>query len=515
MRYGRILSYALLLTGLILAGCSEPSELAAATKISTKVAQARRLMNDRTKSSYQQAKNLLLEALATKGATSIAKYRAHELLGTLLSESTARELSDLDEKTATKSHGPGDQVESFAEADLGLQRSLSEHSTKAQARAYAAGLTNSNDQQLRQYRKELLGKIPPAEQAKDEATRLRAELEKKLEATEKAAFTTAATADAILLEAAKASGAEQVSKMKVGAAKRLDADRLLISASGEKLVLLRAKEDEIRRVSTLAGLLNALGHVEQLINAHTDMVAKSSLDNQSAQAVENESAKELLKQMEKFDDSGGKLAAAYDRLIAGQSEALRHFEQALRGAAQRGKRFRAFKASQPREAPDDERVQMLLELDAEVSLAVSVARAQISLAGLRQQKIDVLKRVQSRVEQIKQLRAGGLVMDSPRIDITAINQSIQETRQAALEDLNSAVKTLWRTALPRLKADSPPDAVAERLRRDKWNWQVLGMLGIVHEARGRMSESEQAVEDAQTAATYLAESKKARAGVLR
>ncbi len=216
---------------------------------------------------------------------------------------------------------------------------------------------------------------------------------------------------------------------------------------------------------------------------------------------------------------------------------------------------------------------MLVGLDAEVGLAVSAARAQISLAGLREQKLGVLERVQSRVEQIKRLRkdlavfgngkpsveidseeagsagteradgggfgffgrllsrskksqaaekpltAAGIVMGSPRIDTTAINKSIQETRQAAFEDLNSAVQTLWKTALPKLKADSPPDAVVKRLERAQWNWQVWGMLGLVHEARsriqGRMGRAEQAQTDAQAAATYLAQSKKARAGVLR
>ncbi|MCK4849719.1 MAG: hypothetical protein KAT11_00130 [Phycisphaerae bacterium] len=559
MRYGKILRRSLALTVLILAGCSEPPELAAAKKIATKVAQARELMKDRTKGAYDQAEGLLRDALATKGANSIGKQRAHELLGTLLSETTARELSEL-----------GDVVENFAEADVGLGRSLSELSGKAGALAYAVGLKDSDDEKLQKYREELLEQIPAAQQARDEAVRLRTAQEQKLAAAKKAALAAATEADGMLLEAAKASGEEQVSKMKEGAAKRLEADRLGIAASGEELVLLRAKEDEIRRASALAGLQEGLERVEELINAHTVMVSRTNLDEESAQAAAEKSAGELLKQVEAFNDSGGKLSAAYEQLIARQNEAVSHFEQALRGAADRGKIFRDFKAAQPAEAEVDERVEMLVELDVEVGLAVSVARAQISLAGLREQKLGVLERVQRRVEQIKRLRkdlavfgngkpsveidseeagstgteraesgffgrllsrskksqaaekpltAVGIVMGSPRIDTTAINKSIQETRQAALEDLNSAVRTLWKTALPKLKAESPPDAVVKRLERAEWNWQVWGMLGLVHEARsriqGRMGRAEQAQADAQAAAIYLAQSKKARAGVLR
>ena len=269
----------------------------------------------------------------------------------------------------------------------------------------------------------------------------------------------------------------------------------------------------------MAGLQEGLERVEELINAHTVMVSKTNLDEQSAQAAAEKSAGELLTQVEEFNDSGGKLSAAYDRLIARQSEAVSHFEQALRGAVDQRETFSQFKADQPAEAEVDERVEMLVELDAEVALAVSVSRAQISLAGLREQKIGVLERVQSRVEQIKQLTAVGLVMDSPRIDTTAIEASIGQTQQAALEDLNSAEQTLWTTALGRPKSDSPPDVVVKRLERAEWNWQVLGMLGLVHEARGRiagrMGRAEQAQADAQAAATYLAQSRKARAGVLR
>ncbi len=508
MRYEKIFSCGLLLTGLILVGCSEPSELAAAKKIATKVAQARQLMKDPTKGSYEQAEQLLRKALETPRANSIGKQRANELFATLLSETTARQLSELD-----------DVVESFDEADLGLSRSLSELSRKAGALAYAVGLKGSDDEKLQEYRKELLAQIPAARQARDEAARIRTALEQKLAAAKKAALAAATEADGILLEAAKASGDEQLSKMKEGTAKRLEADRLGIAASGQELALLRAKEDEIRRESALAGLRKSLGHVEQLIKAHTVMVSKSNLDEQSAQAAAEKSAGQLLKQVEAFNDSGRELSAAYERLIARQSEAVSHFQQALKGAVERRQRFSKFKADLPAEAEIDERVEMLVELDEEVALAVSVARAQISLAGLREQKIGVLERVQSRVEQIKQLTAAGLVMDSTRIDTTPIEASIGQTHQAALEDLNSAEQTLWKTALGRLKSDSPPDAVVKRLERAEWNWQVLGMLGLVHEARGgiagRMGRAEQAQEDAQAAATYLAQSRKARAGVLR
>jgi len=357
-------------------------------------------MKDPTKGSYKRAEDLLREALATKGANSIGKQRAHELLGTLLSETTARELGELEAV-----------VGSFAEADVGLGRSLSELSSKAGALAYAVGLKDSDDEKLQKYREELLGQIPAAQQARDEAVRLRTALEQKLAAAKKAALAAATEADGILLEAAKASGDEQLSKMKEGTAKRLEADRLGIAASGQELVVLRAKEDEIRRESALAALQEGLGQAEELINAHRNMVSKTSLDKQSAQAAAEKSAGQLLKQVEAFNDSGRELSAAYERLIARQSEAVSHFQQALRGAVDRRKRFSQFKAAQPAEAEVDERVEMLVELDAEVALAVSVSRAQISLAGLREQKIGVLERVQSRVEQIKQMTSVGLIMN--------------------------------------------------------------------------------------------------------
>ena len=141
MRYRQVFACSLLLTGLILAGCSEPPESVAAKKIATKVARARQLMKDPTAGSQKLAEKLLREALATPAATSIAKLSAHELLATLLSESTARELRKLDEKTARKSDELRAQAESFAEADLGLGQSLSELASKAGALAYAAGLT--------------------------------------------------------------------------------------------------------------------------------------------------------------------------------------------------------------------------------------------------------------------------------------------------------------------------------------------------------------------------------------
>ena len=200
---GRIFWCGVLLTGLILAGCSEPGELAAAKKISSKVAQARELIKDRSPGSYERAKKLLREALATQGATGISQQGAHELMGALLSATTAQELVELGEK---RGH--------FGDADANLQRSLSELSTKAAALAYTAGLVNSNDDELQQAREKLKGQIPQARQALSRAVEVRKALAQKLQATEKAAFAAAVIADNMLLEADKASPEEQVSKVR-------------------------------------------------------------------------------------------------------------------------------------------------------------------------------------------------------------------------------------------------------------------------------------------------------------
>ena len=68
VKYGQILTCSLLLTALILAGCSDPPEAAAAKKISTNLAQARELMKDQTLDSYSQAESLLRSALKTPAA---------------------------------------------------------------------------------------------------------------------------------------------------------------------------------------------------------------------------------------------------------------------------------------------------------------------------------------------------------------------------------------------------------------------------------------------------------------
>lgn len=568
MGAGRIFWSGVVLTGLILAGCSDPPELAAAKKISSKVAQARELMKDRSAGSYERAKALLREALATQGATSISKQGAHELMGALLSMMTAQELLGLGEERA-----------SFDDADANLQRSLSELSRKASALAYTAGLVNSNHDELQRSREKLKGQIPQARRALSRAVEVRTALAEKLQATEKAAFAAAAKADDMLLEAAKASADEQVSKVREGSAKRLDADKLLIAASVEELALTRAKEDEIRAESALAELEESLASVTRMIDTHASLARKTSVDKQSAHAKADESAGKVVEGVKAFKDLGTKLSQGYDELIKGQSEAAKHCEQALRGAVELGGRFRKFKKDQPPEADDDERVDMLAAMDAEISLAVSVARAKITLAGLREEKAEVLEQALARIRQMREVRAdlaligdertpgeidedesqpdmtgagqreqgaleffgkllsrseraqqeaddkqeqfsaAGVVMNLPRIDTRAIMVSIQASREAAVEDLNSAVKTLQRTAAPRMKAESQPEAVVERLERAKWNWQVLGMLGLSHQARGRiagrMGQEELAMKDAAGAATYLAASNKARAGVLR
>ena len=68
MRYRQVFACSLLLTGLILAGCSEPPESVAAKKIATKVARARQLMKYPTTGSQKLAEKLLREKLIVEVA---------------------------------------------------------------------------------------------------------------------------------------------------------------------------------------------------------------------------------------------------------------------------------------------------------------------------------------------------------------------------------------------------------------------------------------------------------------
>ena len=545
-----------LLTALFWGGCSEPPELAASKTISKKVAQARQLMKDHTEASRSQAQKLLQEALKTPAATNIAKQGAHELLASLLSEINGEELTKL----------AGAQ-ELFSDADTDLYYTFSQLSTEAASLAYASGLTVRDDQKLKKYRNELAEKTPQAIVDRDNAVRVRRTLEQQLARTERAALATRRAAEGLFLEAEKLGGDEHVRQVSEAAAKRLEADWLSIRAGNEKLAVLSAKEDELARQSALAGLQKAQEHVEQLINTHAGRVNETAQASGDAQATLQEAAEKLLGQLKSFHDKGRKLSEGYEGLIERQGQVVNHYDQALKGAQARSKKFREFKSSQAAEAPLDERVAMLVPLNAEVDLAVSFAQAELVRADLQQELAGVSGRVLSRIKQIEQIRrdlaavgvtqgsevivktestgkkqpfdifrrlltraekeqqrqypssAMGIVMASPQIDTAAIDESIERTQKAALANLDSAVGTLWMTALPGRKKLGSAEQAIKGLEKSSWNWQVWGMLGLAHQARAelqqRMSKDEEAKADSQTASIYLAKARETRPDLVR
>ena len=93
----------------------------------------------------------------------------------------------------------------------------------------------------------------------------------------------------------------------------------------------------------------------------------------------------------------------------------------------------------------------------------------------------------------------GVKMGHVSVDIPAVEQDIQGDRAESLKDLNSALDVLWTTALPRSREPGSADEMIKMSQRQKWNWQVWGMLGLVHQARGRlearMGQDQQAKAD--------------------
>ena len=167
---------------------------------------------------------------------------------------------------------------------------------------------------------------------------------------------------------------------------------------------------------------------------------------------------------------------------------------------------------------------MLVPLDAEVDLAVSFAQAEIIRADLQQELAGVSGLVSSRIKQLEQtqtdLAAVGVIKGSELIvDVAAIDKSIQESQTAALVSLDSAVGTLWSTALPGRKEEGSAEQAIKDLERASWNWQVWAMLGLAHQARAelqqQMGNDEEAKAEAQTASIYLAKARETRPDLVR
>lgn len=552
MRISKVLPGAIMVVLLVCAGCSEGPEASAAKDIAAKVNQARDLMQEQTAAADAQAEKLLDDALQTPGATIISKQGAQQLLAELVSRSVTQELLGL-----------GERQQSFVQADADLRHSLDELMIQAQRMSFAAGLKGIDDQRLQTSRQEILAKIPPARAAREAAEQARMNLEQSLAATQQAAKTAAVAADKRLLQAEQAQGEEHVIQVAQGAAMRMEADTLLVKARNEELDLFIAKEDETRRAAELAQLESSLERIEQLISKHADMTANVEQADTGAHAEAQSSGQELLAKVEAFAKLGQELSTGYERLIKRQGEAAEHFSQALAGAKARGAEFRKFKSSRPVQAPPDQRVDVLVPLDMEIALATSAAQAKMAQANLEQQLILAFERVRSRAQQIEQVRvalatigdpepvvagssqtdlqpeqeqsatwpfglflskqlsgvheaqveekpltAAGVVMNSPQIDTQAIDQRIAEARKAALDDLDSAIKTLWNTAVPRMAKPGTPGDMLEALKSANWRGQVWGMLALAHQTRAnlalQMGNGIQAQVDQEAADAYLA-----------
>lgn len=520
MRAKQIVALIMLFTAFLWGGCSDPPELAAAKKISESVAQARSLMREASKAPapraqelLAQAQTLLQEALKTPDATVIAKQDAHELLGGLLSEITARDLAG-EEFVGLQ--------QSFAEADSQLHHSLSQLSLEAGNLAYAAGLGISDDQKLQQHRKELTEKIPQLVIVKDNAVRAKMDLEQKLAQTKGQAYATRLAAESLFLEAETLTGDSHVSKTAEAANRQLEADLLWIKIHGEELALRTAKEDELGLVSELAGLQQALERVERQIIAHSQMVSQSTRAGLDAKTAVEKTANKLLAQLESFRNEGAKLSEGYKRIIKQQGQAVSQYNQALVAAKGRSSDFRKYKSERKTETALDERVEMFIPL-AEVDLALSLARAKIVRAGLQQELAGVLRSVSARAKQIEQIRrtlsAINVVTSSSGLDIVGISEDIEQAQNAALDNLNLAVLALGSIALPGPGEEGSAEQIIKALERAQWNWQVWGMLGLAHQARAalqqQMGRNEQAQTDIQAAATYLAKANEVRAGLIR
>ena len=111
-----------------------------------------------------------------------------------------------------------------------------------------------------------------------------------------------------------------------------------------------------------------------------------------------------------------------------------------------------------------------------VDLAVSLAQAEIVQAGLQQELVGVLRNVLSGCEQIEQTRKDLATVDikmaASQLDTSIISENIQKAQNAALDNLNSAIQTLWSTALPGQKEEGSAEQMVKGLAGVKWNWQV-------------------------------------------
>ena len=506
----QIVTLAMLMMALVLAGCSEPPELAAAKKISDDLAQARDLINQRTSASYDQAEKILQDTLRTPNATPIAKQGAHELLATLLSEVTARQFTD--EQFATLQ-------QNFAQADSDLHYALSQLSAEAAGFAYSAGLSLSNSQTLQQYRRALAEMVPQAIIDKDNAEKIRVLSEQRLARTRQEVSSARMAAERYFVKAESLSGDEYISTVAQAAAGQLEADRLSIRARNEELALQSAQQDEFSQRAQLAKLQEALQRVEQQISAHAGSVDQVRQARDDAKAQLQDSADKLLVQLKSFGELGMKLDAAYQRLVERQGQAITHYGQALAGAAARSKKFREFKSAQPADSPADQRVDMLIPADAQVDLAVSLTRAEILRVSVRQDYVGLLERISWREKQVENARTAltvvGVQMSSPQSTTT----STEQVYTAAKDDLSSAIQKLRATAWPRQRKEDSAEQMVKYLEDARWNWQVWAMLGLAHQSRSalrlQMGDDQEAQADSQAASVYLSSAGRAKPGLVR
>jgi hypothetical protein len=163
---------------------------------------------------------------------------------------------------------------------------------------------------------------------------------------------------------------------------------------------------------------------------------------------------------------------------------------------------------------------MLITADAQVDLAVSLARAEILRASVRQDYASLLQRMLWRATQVdnaqKALTAVGVQMSSPQIATT----STEQVYTVAKNDLSSAIQKLRATAWPGQKKEDSAEQIVEKLEREtRWNWQVWAMLGLAHQRRAalclQMGDDQGAQADSQAASVYLSSAGRIRPGLVR
>ena len=509
MSFRQIVGLAVVTVALLVAGCAESPELAAAKKISKDLAQARELMEQRTPDSYARAEQLLRETLKTRDATMIAKQGANELLATLLSEVNARQFTS-EEFSGLHSK--------FSQADSQLYYGLSQLSAEAVGLAYSLGLARGDNQTLGQYRQKLAGMVPQATTEKGNAESLRKALEKKLILLRQQVYNLRVEANELFVRSESLSDSEHVNAVAQAAAKQLEADKLAIDAQNVELTLQMAQLDELTRKAELAKLQETLQSVDQQISSQSKSANEVRQAGVAARAKIQSSAGELATDLEAFDKSGTNLAAAYQGQIERQGQAIKHYGDALKGAADKSAKFRKYKSDQPAEAPADERVAMLTPADAQVDLAVSLVRAEILRASIRKDYAGLSDRIAWRAEQMKvaktRLALIGVQMSTPQ---TATN-STEQIYAGAKEGLSSAITKLRTAAL--LGRDNEKDTaeqIVKKLERQtQWNWQVWAMLGLAHQSRAgvyqRMGDEQGAQADSQEASVYLSNASRSRPG---